>query len=92
MGTFHEGLGELHGITVLVETVSGDLIVGRCHEANAQHALILDADRHAAGQSDPPRSQWLEAALKWGVFPRQRVVDLPAGQVRSIRPLGQVKL
>ena len=31
MGTFHNNLGELHGITVVVDLADGDVIVECCH-------------------------------------------------------------
>ncbi len=89
MGTFHDDKGELHGITVLVETDEGAVHVGRCHEATDQHVLLLDVDsHHNRGDENLCRGKWLEQARKWGVFPRFRVVKLQRAQVRLIQPLG----
>jgi len=90
MGTFHENLGELHGITVVVETVADQLIVGRCHEANDQHVIILDADVHDADDSDVARDEWLTRAVKWGVFPKHKAMRLQREHVSSITRLGEV--
>ena len=30
MGTFHDGLGELHGLTVVVDTRGPQIAIGRC--------------------------------------------------------------
>ncbi len=83
----HEDRGPLHGITVLVETADRRTIVGRCHEATDQHVILLDADEHD-GTTD--RDAWIDRAVRWGVFPKLRSMNLPAGQVTAIRPLGEV--
>ena len=86
----HEDLGELHGITVLVETADGRMIVGRCHEANAQHALILDADIHEGPRDEQAGWQWLQRAARWGVFPTHRAVDIPSEEVNAITRLSDI--
>jgi predicted neuraminidase len=90
MGTFHDNKGELHGITVLVETADGMVHVGRCHEETAQYVLLLDVDSHDQPAAADDRRSWLERAMKWGVFPRFRVVKLERAQVMSIRPLNEL--
>lgn len=90
MGTFHDNLGELHGITVAVETTGDQAYVGRCHEANDQHVLLLDADVHREGEGGLSRADWVKRAAKWGVFGKEKVVKLPREQVASITPLGRV--
>jgi hypothetical protein len=85
--TPHENRGPLHGITVLVETKDSRTIVGRCHEATDHHVILLDADEHD-GASD--LGEWVDRAARWGVFPKHTSMNLPAGEVASIRPLGEV--
>jgi len=89
MGTFHDDKGELHGITVAVD--AGETIyVGRCHEENAQHVLLLDADEHVDGTDGVSKAEWLSRAARWGVFAKHKVLDLPRNQVVSITRLGDV--
>ena len=83
----HEDRGPLHGITVLVQTRDDRTIVGRCHEATQKHVILLDADEHD-GTSDC--AEWIDRAVRWGVFPKHQSMNLPADQVTSIRPLGDV--
>jgi len=90
MGTFHDNLGELHGITVAVDTTDDRIMVGRCHEATDEYVHLLDVDTHRDGANDLSKDQWLRRAARWGVFPREKVVKLPRDQVASITPLGQV--
>ena len=83
----HTDRGPLHGITVLVETDDGTLVVGRCHEATDRHVILLDADQHT---DEGDRQQWIDRAARWGVFPKHRSMNLKADRVVSIRPLGEV--
>lgn len=90
MGTFHDNLGELHGITVVVDTRGPQVIVGRCHEANDQFVLLHDADVHEESPGGVSKSEWITQATKWGVFPRHKILKVPAEQVTSITPLGKI--
>ena len=49
MGTFHEDKHELHGITVVVDTVGDEIYIGRCDDMNEQGVLLLDVDVHKDG-------------------------------------------
>ena len=42
MGTFYQDKGELHGITVVVETVGDEVYIGHCDEIAEQQSI-----RHA---------------------------------------------
>lgn len=90
MGTFHDNLGELHGITVAVLTSDRSAFVGRCHEANDHHVILLDADSHTDGQDGLSNNDWIRRAAKWGVFPNHRTISLHTAEVTSITPLNQI--
>lgn len=90
MGTFHDNLGELHGITVAVETRDGRAIVGRCHEANDHHVLLLDADGHAEGDEGLTNADWLRRAARWGVFPKHKTLRLDRAEVTGITRLNEI--
>ncbi len=89
MGTFHQGKHDLHGITVLIETDSGELWVGRCDDIVGGEVRLRDADVLARGGEEPARADWLERARRHGVWPRHRRVALAEASVLSLRPLGQ---
>ena len=90
MGTFHDNLGEWHGITVAVETTNHQAWVGRCHEASDVHVLLLDADVHEEGEEGLSNQDWLIRASKWGVFGKHKVMKLDAKEVTSLKKLHDV--
>ena len=90
MGTFHDNLGELHGITVVVDTTDQRVAIGRCHEANDTHVLLLDADVHEDGTDGLSKDEWVRRSSKWGVFPRHKSLKIPREQTASITRLGEV--
>jgi len=90
MGTFHDNLGELHGITVVVQTTGPTVYIGRCHEANEEKVILLDVDEHVEGRDEPSRSEYLARAAKWGVFKKHDHLIVPSGEVARITPLGSL--
>jgi hypothetical protein len=90
MGTFHDGLGELHGITVVVETNGSRTAVGRCHELNEAGIVLLDADVHDARDGGVCKAAFLEKAARFGVWARAPKLVLPRAEIASVRPLGEV--
>ena len=42
MGTFHDDKGELHGITIVVETSGPRTYIGRCFEESERGVVLLD--------------------------------------------------
>lgn len=90
MGTFHQHRGELHGITVVVETTDGRLAVGRCNTADDVAVALWDAD--LAPADDPPgtRSKWLERAAQFGIWARHPTIVIPRADVVSLRRLTEV--
>ena len=92
MGTFHDGLGDLHGITVVVDARGSRVAVGRCHTANARGVTLLDADVHEDGPDGSSREEYLRRAASVGVWARHRRLQVPREDVLSVRPLGEVDL
>lgn len=87
MGTFHDDMGELHGITVVA--TSGDIVyVGRCHEMDDQRVLLLDVDQHTEGQGGKTNREYLERAAKFGVWKKHDQLAIPRQEVQEVTPLG----
>jgi hypothetical protein len=91
VGTFHNDKGELHGITVVVETSGARTWVGRCDTIDDQGVHLLDADVHQPAPGAPAKEAWLAQAARFGVWPRQPRVLVPSGEVTGVRRLGDLR-
>ena len=89
MGTFHQGRGELHGITVVVETAGDEVFVGRFDREEPRGILLLDVDVHAPGDMRS-RAEFLERAARLGVWKRHDAVIVPRDRVTAIRRLADL--
>ena len=91
MGTFHSDKGELHGITVVVETSGSETWVGRCDTIDDRGVHLLDADHHEPAPGAPGKQEWLAQAARFGVWPRRPSVLVPAAAVTAVRRLGDLR-
>ena len=89
MGTFHDNLGPLHGITVVVQTNTPTVYVGRCHEATPDFVLLHDVDEHTDGDNNQSTDQYIAQAAKWGVFKKHNALRIPGDIVTQVTPLNQ---
>ena len=95
MGTFHHDKGELHGITVVVDTHGPQVYIGRCDTVLPDGIVLLDGDVHdetEAGSDGTPVSKdaYVAKAAKFGVWKRFDRVIVPTNDVASIRRLGEI--
>jgi len=81
VGTFHDDHGDLHGITVVVETSTDLLYVGRCHEENDNRVVLHDADLHEKTPGGPTREEYLDKAMRFGVWAKMPTVVIPRPEV-----------
>ena len=88
MGTFHDDKGELHGITVVVDTGGPAVWVGRCDTIDDVEIVLLDADRHEG--DDASKQAYLEKAAKFGVWKRHERVAIPLAEATSVSRLGEL--
>jgi hypothetical protein len=88
---FHPGHDDLHGITVVLDTVAGETYLGRYDSADERGVHLLDVGKHdeAAGGS---REEFLRRSAKFGIRVEQKHVVLPKGSVAKITPLGELGL
>ncbi len=87
MGTFHDGKGDLHGITVVAEA-GATVYVGRCDTITEQGVVLLDCDRHDEGQDGKSNADWLQRAARFGVWKQHDRLVLPRAEVTAVTPLG----
>ncbi len=90
MGTFHQGKGELHGITVVVDTVGPTVYIGRCHEMDDERILLLDVDEHQDGRDGQSKEAFVRKAARVGVWKKHAHISVPRAQVASVKRLGEV--
>ena len=84
---FHPGHGELHGVTVAVETASGRLVVGRYHEETDRGILLHDAAVHDPISATEPREAWVGRVRKFGIPVAHRHLIIPTAEAVSVKPL-----
>lgn len=90
MGTFHHDKGELHGITVVVDTNSPKIYIGRCDVLTDKHILMNDVDEHEDGQDGKSKEDYLKAAAKFGIWKKHDRLIVPKEDIASIKPLGEI--
>jgi len=90
LGTFHQDKGELHGVTVVVDTDGPEVFVGRCHEVRPDGVLLLDADVHNAAAGTASKQEWVRRAAAYGVWAKHKSLLVPSERVASIQRLGDV--
>jgi hypothetical protein len=90
MGTFHQGKSELHGITVVVDTLGPEIYIGRCDDVDGEKVILLDVDRHREGDGGKSKEDYVRQAANLGFWPRHKYLTVPRDQVVSIRRLGEV--
>jgi hypothetical protein len=90
MGTFHQGMGELHGITVVVDTTGPEIFVGRCHEMDDRGIFLHDADVHRDGENGRSKEDYVRRASQLGVWKKYDHLMIPRDRIASVRRLGEV--
>lgn len=90
MGTFHNDKGELHGITLVVDTTGPEVYIGRCDVADDQGVVLLDGDVHRDGDGGHNKDAYVKRAAKFGFWKKYDQVQVPREQIASVRKLGDV--
>ncbi len=90
MGTFHQNKGELHGITVVVDTTGAEVFVGRCDDVDERGVILHDADVHRDGEGGRSKEEYLRSAARFGVWKKFSRLLVPREKVASIRRLGEL--
>ena len=90
MGTFHDDKHELHGITVVVDTIGDEIYIGRCDDMNEQGVLLVDVDVHRQGEDGRSKDDYVARAAQFGVWKKFPRVLIPEEHVASVRRLGDL--
>ena len=87
---FHPGHQALHGVTVVLDTTSGETYLGRFDSEDEAGVHLLDVGRHdGAGGS---REEFLRRSVKFGIRVEQKHLLLPKASVARVTPLGELQL
>lgn len=84
---FHPGHSDLHGITVVVETTAGRLLVGRYHEATERGVLLHDVAERLEEPGQPAAAEFIARLLKFGVRAQHPHILVPSGEISRITRL-----
>lgn len=88
---FHPGHQALHGVTVVLDTVSGETYLGRFDTEDEHGVHLLDVGRHDPAQ-EPSREEFLRRSIKFGIRVEQKHAVLPKVSVARITPLRELAL
>jgi hypothetical protein len=91
VGTFHHDKGELHGITVVVDTAGPEVWIGRCDTVRPDGIVLLDADVHEETADGPTKDEYVRRAAKVGTWKKHDRVVVPTDRIVSIRRLGALR-
>ncbi len=86
---FHPGHAELHGITVVVETVGSRTYIGRYDSEDERGVHLLDVGIHESA-ADVSKDEYIRRSAKFGVRSEQRHVVIPPDHVVRITRLGEM--
>ena len=90
MGTFHQGKGELHGITVVVDTDGPEIFVGRCDDVDDRGIILNDADVHRDGEGGRSKEEYVKRAAMVGTWKKHDALLIPKDRIASVRRLGEI--
>ena len=83
MGTFHQDKGDLHGITVVVDTVGDEVYIGRCDEMTEQQIILHDVDVHRDGEEGRSKEDYVVRAAQFGIWKQFERLAIPAASISS---------
>ena len=87
----HAHKGDLHGITVVVDTTGAELYVGRFFEQRGDGIVLLDVARHRDGANGVSKQQYVENAARYGQWKDFEQVLVPLPEVRSVTRLADAR-
>jgi hypothetical protein len=90
VGTFHHGKGELHGITVVVDTGGERAWVGRCDTYAPEGIHLLDVEPYESSPDGPTKEAWIARAARVGVWKKLDALFVPAAEIASVTRLGDL--
>lgn len=89
-GEFHRDRHELHGMTVVVDTIGSRVYVGRCDDIDERGVILHDADVHEESEGGRSKEEYVQRAASFGIWKKLDRVVIPVDEVVSVRRLADV--
>jgi hypothetical protein len=86
---FHPGHSELHGITVVVETIGSRTYVGRFDTQDEQGVHMLDVGVHDARAAGLSKEDYIKKSAKFGIRSELKHLIIPSSDVLRVVRLGE---
>lgn len=83
----HADKGDLHGITVVLDTTGAELYIGRFFEQRNDGIVLLDVARHRDGANGISKSTYVQTAARYGQWKEFAQVVVPLAEVVSVSRL-----
>jgi hypothetical protein len=83
----HAAKGELHGVTVVVDTTGAELFIGRFFEQRSDGIVLLDVARHTEGAGGTSKEEYVRTAARYGQWKELDQVVVPLPEVRTVTRL-----
>jgi hypothetical protein len=91
MGTFHNDKGDLHGVTVVVDTKGPTIYIGRCEiYLEDQHILLNESDEHNEMESGKSKEDYLNQAARVGFWKKHPRILIKAEDIASVKKLSDL--
>jgi hypothetical protein len=87
---FHPGHAELHGITVVLETLSDRTYVGRYDSEDASGVHILDVGVHDPSAATLSKEDYIRRSAQFGVRSEHKHLVVPRNDVARITRLEEL--
>ena len=84
----HQDRGELHGMTVVIETSDTRVYVGRYDQEQDGLIVVKDVDIFEEGQGS--KEEYLKRAAQFGVWKKHDRLTIPKADVVSIKRLAEI--
>ena len=84
---FHPGHAELHGITIVVETLGSRTYVGRYDSEDLRGMHLIDVGIHDDAVAELSKEEYIKRSAQFGVRSEQKHVFVPRNDVARITRL-----
>jgi hypothetical protein len=89
--TFHADRHALHGITVVLDTTSGETFLGRFDSMDERGVHLLDVARRDPSEGGS-REEFIRRSSKFGIRVQQKHLVVANASVARVAPLGEMVL